>query len=75
MMHEPSSEANPDKLWVDAKCIYCNKRFTSMRSVSMHLKGTANRHVVNFMNRGKYDKRTGLRERNRSELNSALSDK
>jgi hypothetical protein len=37
-------------------CIYCNKRFTSMRSVSMHLKGTANRHAVNFLNRGKYDR-------------------
>lgn len=59
MMNEPSSEANSDKLRVDAKCIDCNKRFTSMRSVSMHLKATANRHVVNFMNRGKYDKRTG----------------
>jgi hypothetical protein len=43
MMNEPSSEANSDKLWVDAKCIYCNKRFTSMRSASMHLRGTANR--------------------------------
>ena len=31
-----------------AVCINCNKRFTSMRSVSMHLKGTANRHAVNF---------------------------
>ena len=75
MMNEPSSEENSDKSWVDAKCIYCNKRFTSMRSVSMHLKGTANRHALNFMSRGKYDKRTGLRERSRSELNSALSNK
>ena len=46
-----------------AVCINCNKRFTSMRSVSMHLKGTANRHAMNFMNRGKYDKKTGLMER------------
>jgi hypothetical protein len=36
----------------------------------MHLKGTANRHAVNFVNRGKYDKKTGLRKRNRYELNS-----
>jgi hypothetical protein len=41
----------------------------SMRSVSMHLKGTANRHAVNFVNRGKYDKKTG-QQRSRSELNS-----
>jgi len=34
MTNEPSSEANSDKLSVDAICIYCNKRFTSMRSVS-----------------------------------------
>jgi hypothetical protein len=46
-----------------------------MRSVSMHLKGTANRHAVNFVNRGKYNKKTGLKERSRSELNSTLSDK
>ena len=32
-----------------------------MRAVSMHLKGTANRHV-NFMNRGKYDNKKGLME-------------
>ena len=74
MTNEPSCEANSDKLSVDAICIYCNKRFTSMRSVSMHLKGTANRHAVNFVNRGNYDKKTGLRERSRSELNSTISD-
>jgi hypothetical protein len=54
MMNEPSSEANSDKLWVDAICIYCNKRFTSMRSVGMHLKWKANRHAVNFINYGNY---------------------
>jgi hypothetical protein len=70
MTNEPSSEANSDKVRVDAVCIHCNKRFTSMRSVSMHLKGTANRHAVNFVNRGKYDKKTGLKQRTRSELNS-----
>jgi hypothetical protein len=70
MTNEPTSQANSDKVRVDAICIHCNKRFTSMRSVSMHLKGTANRHAVNFMNYGNYDKRTGLRERSRSELHS-----
>jgi hypothetical protein len=70
MMNESSCEAYSDILWVDAKCIHCNKRFTSMRSVSMHLKGTANRHAVNFVNRGKYDKKTGLKQRSSSELNS-----
>jgi len=71
-MNEPSSEANSDKLSVDAICVYCNKRFTSMHSISMHLRGTANRHAVNFVNRGKYDKKTGLKERSRSELNSSI---
>jgi hypothetical protein len=74
-MNEPSSESNSDNLSVDAICVYCSKRFTSMHSISMHLKGTANRHAVNFVNRGKYDKKTGLKERSRSELNSTLSDK
>jgi hypothetical protein len=50
-----------DKI-VNAVCINCNKRFNSMRSVSMHLKVTASRHVVNFINYGNYDKKTGLRE-------------
>jgi hypothetical protein len=59
MMDEPSSETNSDKLWVDAICIHCNRRFTSMRSVSIHVKGTANRHAVKFMSRGKYDEKTG----------------
>src|SRR5215831_1341044 len=60
-VNEPSSEANSDILWIDAKCIHCNKRFTSMRSVSMHLRGTANRHAVNFVNRRKYDKKTSMK--------------
>jgi len=47
-----------------AVCINCNKRFTSMRSVSMHLKGTANRNAVIFSNRGNCDKKTGLRINN-----------
>ena len=75
MTNEPTSQANSDKMRVDAICIHCNKRFTSMRSVSMHLKGTANRHAVNFINRGKYDKKTGIKQISRSELDSTLSDK
>jgi hypothetical protein len=58
-------EAQVDKATgVYAICIYCNKRFTSMRSISMHLKGTANRHAVKFTNHGNYDKKTGLRINN-----------
>jgi hypothetical protein len=40
-----------------------------MRAVSMHLKLTATRHVVNFINYGNYDKKTGLKQINRPELN------
>jgi len=43
-----------------------------MRAVSMHLKMTATRHVVNFINYGNYDKKTGLREINRPEFNFSL---
>jgi hypothetical protein len=53
---------------VDAVCINCNKRFNSIRSVSMHLKITALRHVVSFINHGNYDKKTGLREMNHHDL-------
>jgi hypothetical protein len=61
------------KVWtIEAACINCNKRFTSMRAVSMHLKMTATRHVVNFINYGNYDKKTGLREINRPEFNFSL---
>jgi hypothetical protein len=74
MTNEPFSESYSENLSVYAICIYCNKRSTSMRSICMHLKVTANRHAVNFVNRGKYDKKTGLRERSRSESNSTLSD-
>ncbi|HXP50737.1 MAG TPA: hypothetical protein VN922_12320, partial [Bacteroidia bacterium] len=54
---------------IDAICINCNKRFKSMHAVSMHLKTTARRHSVNFINYGIYDKRTGLKEMNRPKLN------
>jgi S-methylmethionine-dependent homocysteine/selenocysteine methylase len=46
---------------INAICINCNKRFTSMRAISMHLKVTASRHTVNFVHYGNYDKKTGLR--------------
>ena len=76
MTNEPTSEAHSEKVWIiDAICINCNKHFTSMRSVSMHLKMTAARHVVNFINYGNYDKKTGLKEMNRPELNFNLSDR
>ena len=51
---------------IDAVCINCNKRFTSTRAISLHLKMTAARHIVNFINYGNYDKKTGLREMNRA---------
>jgi hypothetical protein len=47
---------------IDALCINCNKRFKSMRAVSMHLRMTATRHAVNFINYGNYDKKTGLKD-------------
>jgi hypothetical protein len=66
-------EVPSHKVWtIEAACINCNKRFTSMRAVSMHLKMTATRHVANFINYGNYDKKTGLREINRPELNFKL---
>ena len=47
---------------IEAACINCNKRFTSIRAVSMHLKMTAARHAVNFINYGNYDMKTGLKD-------------
>lgn len=58
-------EVHSDKVRIiDAVCINCNKRFKSMRAVSMHLKMTATRHAVTFINYGNYSKKTGLRELN-----------
>jgi hypothetical protein len=75
MTNEPSSEPRADKVWIiDAVCLNCNKRFTSTRGVSMHLRTTGMRHVVNFINHGDYDKKTGLREMSRPELNFNLSN-
>jgi hypothetical protein len=51
--------------FIDAVCINCNKRFKSIRAVSMHLRITGTRHAVNIINHGYYDKKTGLREINR----------
>ena len=51
---------------IDAMCINCNKRFKSIRAVSMHLRITGARHKVNIINHGYYDKKTGLRETNLS---------
>jgi hypothetical protein len=49
---------------IDAVCINCNKRFKSIRAVSMHLRITGARHTVNIIDHGYYDKKTGLREIN-----------
>lgn len=46
---------------IDAICTNCNKRFKSIRAVSMHLKNTGARHLVIFIDYGKYNRRTGLR--------------
>ena len=46
---------------IEAICANCNKRFKSIRSVSMHVKMTGGRHTVNITNYGNYDKKTGLK--------------
>jgi len=59
------TEVHSDKvLIIEAECVNCNKRFSSMRGVSMHMKATAGGHSVIFINHGNYDKRTGLRRQN-----------
>jgi hypothetical protein len=55
-------EVDSDKLCIDAVCIDCNKRFTSIRAISMHLRMTAARHIVNFINYGNYNRKTGFME-------------
>ena len=57
-------EVDSDKLYIDAVCINCNKRFTSIRAISMHLRMTSTRHIVNFINYGNYNRKTGLMEIN-----------
>ena len=55
-------QLHSDKVWIiDAICINCNKRFKSMRAVSMHLRMTGARHSVNIISHGNYDKKTGLK--------------
>ena len=57
---------------IDALCVNCNKRFKSIRAVSMHLRITGAHHVVNIINHGFY----GLREINRvlNQSSHATSD-
>ena len=57
---------------LDALCVNCNKRFKSIRAVSMHLRITGAHHVVNIINHGYY----GLREINRvlNQSSHATSD-
>ena len=50
---------------IKAVCINCNKRFKSMRAITMHLKMTGDRHIVNFISHGMYDKNTGMRAQKR----------
>jgi len=58
----PTTERNAtDK--IQAVCNSCNKRFKSMHSVAMHLKNTTTSHDVIFINRGNYDKKTGLKSK------------
>jgi hypothetical protein len=45
---------------VKAICKNCNKRFESMRAITMHLKVTASRHTVILIEHGNYSKYTGL---------------
>ena len=65
---KPPSPGHTDSVRTDDKkendikaiCNNCNKRFKSMRAITMHLKMTAARHAVNFINHGNYNKTTGL---------------
>ena len=66
------AEAHSDKVGdIDALCINCTKRFKSIRAVSMHLRITGARHVVNIINHGYYDKKTGLKQMNHGVLNQS----
>ncbi len=47
---------------IKAICNNCNKQFRSMRAVTMHLKMTASRHIVNFIEHGNYNRNTGIKE-------------
>jgi len=66
-------DLNSDKVAdIYAVCVNCNKRFTSIRAISMHLKVTAARHAVTFSNHGVYDKKTGLRTSNCANYYNSL---
>jgi hypothetical protein len=66
-------DLNSDKVAdIYAVCVNCNKRFTSIRAISMHLKVTAARHAVTFSNHGVYDKKTGLRTNNCANYYNSL---
>jgi hypothetical protein len=56
---------------IEAVCINCNKRFKSIRAVSMHLRITGARHAVNILNHGYYNRKTGLIELNERVLNQS----
>lgn len=60
MKHTCATACYNDPQVIEAACINCNKRFTSMRAVSWHLKMTATRHTVNIIDHGDYDRNTGL---------------
>ncbi len=45
---------------ITAICYNCSKQFKSIRAISMHLKLTGGRHVVNFIDHRNYDKNTGM---------------
>ena len=49
---------------IKAICNNCSKRFKSMRAIAMHLKMTAARHTVIFLDHGNYDKNTGVTKMN-----------
>ena len=51
-------QLHTDKVWIiDAVCNNCNKRFKSIRAVSIHIKMTGARHSVNIINYGNYNKK------------------
>jgi hypothetical protein len=56
-------QKNPD-YDIKAICNNCRKRFKSIRAIAMHLKMTAARHTVNFIEYGNYNKNTGVRKMN-----------
>lgn len=73
MMNQLSSQENRIEVYeelrsIDAICNNCNKRFRSISAISMHLKLTASRHAVNFIQYGSYDNKTGLNKSSNHRL-------